>query len=118
MKNFAPKICRQRMVIEGIYSAELNPAKLKNFMHGLSKKLRMTILFGPIVKNLAGKFNPKHKGYECILIWASSGASVYTWEYHNFFTVDIYTCRKFDHKKALAYVKDFFKAEKIAYKNI
>ena len=116
MKNFAPDIPRQRMVIEGIYTIKLTPKILKNCMIELSKKLGMKIIYGPIVKNIAGKVNPLHGGYESVLIWAESEASVYTWKRNNFFTVDIYTCRKFDPKVALDHIKEKFKAEKIDFK--
>lgn len=117
MKDFAPDIYRQRMVIEGIYSIKPTPKILKECMQELSKKLGMTIIYGPIVKNIAEKINPKHGGYECILIWAESGASIYTWKRNNFFTVDIYTCRKFDSKVAVQHIKEKFKATKIDYKD-
>ena len=116
MKNFAPDIYRQRLVIEGIYSAKLTPKYLKQTMDELSKKLGMTIIYGPIVKNIAEKINPKHGGYECVLIWAESGASVYTWKRNNFFTVDVYTCRPFNPKTAVNHIKEKFKTKEIDFK--
>ena len=116
MKNFAPDIYRQRLVIEGVYSVKMNPKLLKRCMDELSKKLGMKIIYGPIVKNIAYKINPNHGGFESVLIWAESGASIYTWNRNNFFTVDIYTCRKFDPKTAVAHIKDSFKAQEIDFK--
>lgn len=85
MKNFAPDIPRQRLVIEGIYSEKMSPKFLKKCMNELSTKLGMKIIYGPIVKNLAYKINPNHGGYESVLIWAESGASICTWNRNNFF---------------------------------
>jgi len=118
MKNLASKIYRQRLVIEGIYSTDITPSKLKNYMQTLSGKLGMTIIYGPLVKNLAGKINPFHSGLEAFLIWAESGTQVYTWEKDKFFTVDIYSCKKFKAKTAVEYTKEYFKAKELVYKSV
>ena len=76
----------------------------------------MTIIYGPIVKNLAGKINPIHEGHEAVMIWAESGASVYTWKKQKFFTADIYSCKEFDNRTAVKFTKDFFKAKEIEFK--
>ncbi|MBU2229066.1 S-adenosylmethionine decarboxylase [Patescibacteria group bacterium] len=118
MKDLAPSIYRQRLVIEGLYTIKIKPSMLKKFMKDLSVKLNMTIIYGPVVKNLAENINPVHKGYECILIWAQSGTQVYTWEKNKFFTVDIYSCVKYDAKMATKFTKDFFEAKQIVSKNV
>ena len=118
MKDLAPHIYRQRLVIEGIYSVDITQTLLEEFMHGLSSELQMTIIYGPIVQNLAEKINPVHKGYEAIMIWAASGASVYTWDMGNFCTVDIYTCTKFDTLHAVSYTEGFFHTKEIVYKEV
>jgi S-adenosylmethionine decarboxylase len=118
MKNLAPKIYRQRLVIEGLYTTKVDSNVLKKYLRSFSEKIGMTIVYGPIVKNLAGRVNSIHKGLEAILIWAESGVAVYTWEKQKFFTVDIYTCKKFDSKTAVKFTKEFFKAEQIVFKNV
>ena len=118
MKNLAPQIYRQRLIIEGIYNTNLSLLKIRTFMKELSGEMKMTVIYGPIVKNIAGKINPFHAGFEGILIWAESGASVYTWENQKFFTMDIYTCKKFSVKKAVDFTRKFFNAKKIEYKSV
>ncbi len=116
MKDLAPQIYRQRLIIEGIYDTHMSTNKLKTYMKNLSKKLAMTIVYGPIARNLAGKINPVHEGYEAILIWAESGVSVYTWKKQRFFTVDIYSCKEFDNRIAVELTKEFFNAKEIDFK--
>lgn len=118
MKDLAPNIYRQRLIIEGLYDIEIEPQKLEKFMKDFSNKLSMTIIYGPIVKNLAENIDPKYKGFECILIWAESGASIYTWESERFFSMDIYTCKKFDVDIAVEMVKEFFKPKEIVFKSV
>ena len=119
MKNLSAKIYRQRLVIEGIYTTkEVTASKLKAYLKELSAHLEMTIIYGPIVKDLAGKMNPFHKGLESVMIWAESGVSTYVWEKQKFFTVDIYACKKFSVKKAVNFSKKFFKAKEIVFKSV
>src|SRR3989338_8346656 len=102
MKDLNPNIYRQRLIIEGFYTRELNPYMLRKYMKDFSKELGMRIIYGPIAKNLAGKVNPIHKGFECIMIWVESGASIYIWEKDKFFTVDVYSCKKFSAETAVS----------------
>jgi S-adenosylmethionine decarboxylase len=87
-------------------------------IEGLSKVLGMTIIYGPIVKNLAGSLNPKHAGLEAVAIWAESGLSVYVWNEPALFTTDIYTCKPFEPQKALDYISTFFVPEKLSFKEV
>ncbi len=120
MKDLAPHIYRQRIVIEGLFTQRPSEASLSDYIYGLSKMLKMTILFGPIVKNLTAgtKFNAKHAGLEAVAIWAESGVQVYIWDNASFFTVDIYTCAPFSSEAAIDYTKTFFKASEIVFKPV
>jgi S-adenosylmethionine decarboxylase len=118
MKDLCPQIARQRLVIEGKYTSRKTPAQIRAFFRDLSEKLGMTIIHGPLIKDIAGGFNQKHKGIECVLIWAESGASLYVWDKFQFFTLDIYTCKSFDPKKAVAMAKEFFAADKLTWKSV
>ena len=118
MEDLAPKIYRQRLIIEGIYSCKITSHKLASYLKELSNELGMTLVYGPIVKNLAEKINPIHKGFEGFLIWAESGVSIYTWKNEKFLTVDIYTCKKFSQKTAINFTKKFFKMPKIVSKSV
>ncbi len=118
MKTIAPHIYRQRLVIEGIYSIQISELVLMEFLNLLSKELAMTIVYGPIVKNLAGYINPVHKGLESIVIWAESGAQLYTWENDCFFTLDLYSCKRFESNDVVKQVKNYFKTIDIAHKDI
>ncbi len=118
MKDFCPSIFRQRLVIEGRYHPVLSKEKVREFLIDLSRYLGMTIVYGPIVKNVAGGINRKHKGFECVLIWAESGATLYVWDTYKFFTLDIYTCKAFSPRGAVSFAKDFFGTRDITYKSV
>ena len=118
MKNLEPSIYRQRLIVEGIYTEKMTPSRLKIYLEELSRELKMTIIYGPIVKNLAERINPIHKGYESVMIWAESGTSVYTWEKSNFFTADIYSCKEFDVEKTVEFTKKSLKTKEIVFKTV
>lgn len=117
-KNIEKRIYRQRLIIEGKYTRSLNPAILRRFLKDLSDHIGMTIIYGPIVRNLAGRINPIHGGYESIIIWAESGVQLYTWKKFKFFTLDIYTCKKFDVQSVITFVKKNLQAKTIVWKEI
>jgi len=118
MKDLEPRIFRQRLIIEGKYKARLDPDMLRDFINDLSGKIQMTIIYGPVVKDLGITVNPIHEGYECQCIWAESGLSLYTWKKFDFFTLDIYTCKRFDVKIVVNLVREAFHASQITYKSV
>jgi S-adenosylmethionine/arginine decarboxylase-like enzyme len=121
MKDIEPQIYRQRLVIEARYTIEVNRDVVKEYLIGLAKELGMTLhpsLPEPIITSATGKSNPIHDGYEGIVIWLESGASLYIWERSKFLTTDIYTCKPFDAKKAVDFVAKFFQTSELEYSEI
>ena len=104
-----PEIYRQRLVVEGYYHIEITGTAIKVFAAELSAMLGMHVVYGPIIMQEAEKINPKHTGFEAILVWAESGVSLYTWEKYKFMTLDIYSCKKFDSDETVKFVKNYFK---------
>jgi S-adenosylmethionine decarboxylase len=46
--------------------------------------------------------------------WESSGAHFYAWETPKlFFSVDVYTCKPFDARRAAEFTRDFFDAPEV-----
>jgi S-adenosylmethionine decarboxylase len=118
MKNFAPDIHRQRLVVEGIYKRAISESTLCNFLTGLSEMLGMHILFGPLVMKLAEKRDVKYRGYEAVLVWAESGCQLYTWEDNEFFSLDVYSCKPFDNDKVVAFCREELFCEEIDCKEV
>ena len=118
MKRIAPEIYRQRLVIEGEYTGEITKVTIKKYLTELSRLLGMTIMFGPKVMRQGEKFRIGQGGFEGLMVWVESGVSVYTWEQRNFFTVDIFSCRKFKAKEAVDYTAKIFKAKEIEFKEV
>jgi S-adenosylmethionine decarboxylase len=112
MKDLAPSIYRQRLVIEGIPLNKINSKNIKGYLSELSDVLDMKTLLPPVT-HLSDRF-----GWAGWIHWESSGAHFYAWEKPRlFFSVDIYTCKKFDDQKAIDFTKKYFNTEEIVSKS-
>jgi len=102
MKNLAPHIVRQRIIIECLTDHALTARQMIDYINCLSGVLDMTIINGPSVT-----FH-KDYGYCCHAHWKESGVHMYSWTKEKFFTVDIYTCKAFDSQVAVEETEYFF----------
>lgn len=116
MKNLCKEIFRKRLIVEAKYTLDIDEKNINSFIDSISKKMGMTIIIGPIVKNIAWEINSIHKGYEWIAVWAESWISVYTWNNFNFMTIDIYSCKDFNELEVIKFVKEYFVINNIEYK--
>ena len=113
MKNLAPAIFRQRLLIEAKYEAEINKENILEYFEELAKVLDTRIYGEPKVHSTDGKGKWINQGYDAFAPLVDSGISIYIWTNAKFLSVLIYTCKKFDPKKALAFTKTFFNIEDI-----
>ena len=111
MRDLAPKIHRQRLVIEGYPEKPLEAHDITDYLSKMSEVLQMTTLQEPVT-NLSSRY-----GWAGWIHWENSGAHFYAWEKPTlFFSVDIYTCKPFDPTAAVAFTREFLGAETIEFK--
>jgi len=111
MRDLAPTIYRQRLVIEGCPADPIDASEIKEYLTALSSVIDMYPLIEPVTHR-SDKF-----GWAGWIHWETSGAHFYAWETpFLFFSVDIYTCKAFDPEEATAFTKKFFNVESIEYK--
>lgn len=105
MKDLAPEIYRQRLVIEGYPSRAITDEDIKKYLSELSKKIDMKQLIEPVTDR-SDQF-----GWAGWIHWETSGAHFYAWEQPRlFFSVDIYTCKAFKPEDAAIFTAQFFDA--------
>ena len=103
MRDLAPEIHRQRLVIEGYPRAPIDAGDISDYLSKLSEILQMNVLQEPVT-NLSSRY-----GWAGWIHWETSGAHFYAWEQPRlFFSVDIYTCRAFDAAEATRFTAEFF----------
>lgn len=104
MKDLAPEIYRQRLIIEGLCKEPLKLEQIKDYLIKLGDVAEMRVLAKPLiheVKEIGGR-----GGY---VYWVKSGAHLYSWKKPPFFNVDIYACAAFSNKDVVQFTKDYFK---------
>lgn len=113
MKDLAPKIHRQRLVVEGYPASaqHITADKIKEYLKKLSDVTDMITLIDPITHR------SDMYGEAAWIHWETSGAHFYAWEQPLlFFSVDIYTCKAFDVDKVIDFTNKFFDTSEIVYK--
>ena len=113
MKDLAPQIHRQRLIIEGKCAQKISANQIKDYLTKLSDVLKMVTLTEPVTHK-SDKF-----GWAGWIHWESSGAHFYAWDKPLiFFSVDIYTCKEFVDADAIEFTKNFFKASELEFKSV
>lgn len=111
MQDLAPSIYRQRLVIEGYPKKAIAEDEIKTYLSQLSIATNMKLLNKPVTHR-SDKF-----GWAGWVHWESSGAHFYAWDQPVlFYSVDIYTCKRFDPLAAVEFTKDFFDSEHIIHR--
>ena len=102
--DLAPDICRQRMVVEGTLHNKFGPLDMAGYCKEISKVLNMTPVSEPRT-DFAEDY-----GWCCFMHWKESGMHIYSWEKRDpkFFSIDIYTCKKFKQMDVIRYTEEFF----------
>lgn len=119
MKNLAPNLVRQRIVIEGTTDEIIKPRLIRAYLLALSRAVNMRPLRRPYA------YIAEDMGYGGWIHWVTSGAHFYSYPAKctyplnlPLFTVDAYTCKPFSAKKAAAFTKRYLKARHIVWKEV
>ncbi len=108
MRNLAPQIIRQRLLIEAKYRKAVAKADVEHFLRDLPAALNLRIYSEPVVYSPGGEGKEENQGYDGFVALIDSGISIYVWENAKFLSVVIYTCKAFDPDKAVIFTRNFF----------
>lgn len=115
MKNLAPHIYRQRLLIEGFYARPVDEAAVLEYFRTILAGLGMTAAGDPAVNSSLGKGRTENQGIEAFIPLIESGIALYTWESSRFISLIIYTCKAYDNGAALSITQEFFQISELAY---
>ena len=109
MRDLAPDILRQRMVVEGTLKQPFGPLEMIGYCTEITDILNMTKVSAPICSY------DKTYGWCAYMHWKESGIHIYSWEKHipPFFSIDIYTCKFFLEEDVVEFTEKFFDHELI-----
>jgi len=111
VRDLAPDIHRQRMVVEGLCREPIDAATIRDYLAKLSGTIDMTALTDPVTHR-----SPMY-GWAGWIHWETSGAHFYAWETPRlFFSVDIYACKAFIPQDVVSYTQEFFNADDMVWR--
>lgn len=108
MRNLAPDIRRQRLLIEGFYAINVSEDTIREYFRTITDKLSLRMYGEPIIFSPGGEGKEENQGYDAFVPLIDSGISLYVWSSSKFFSCIIYTCKNFDEAAALSITKEFF----------
>lgn len=105
MKDLAPQVFRQRLLIEAYYGAAMSRESLEAFMNGLAARLGLRAYGAPVIFSPGSAASGQNQGFDAFLPLADSGISVYVWTGARFISVLLYTCKRFDAQHAIEHLR-------------
>ncbi len=115
MRDLAPQISRQRLLIEGLYSVNIDQTVVESYLLGIASHLDLRTYGTPTVYAPGGLGKEENEGFDAFIPLIDSGISLYVWSSAKFFASVLFTCKKFDTDRALRYTSEFFRASEIEH---
>jgi len=108
MEKLAPHITRQRLLIEGFFSIDVDREIINNYLISVAKHLDLRTYGEPTIYSPEGMGKGENQGYDAFIPLIDSGISLYVWTNEKFMSVIFYTCKNFYEEQALSFTKRFF----------
>lgn len=115
MKNIAPQIVRQRLLIEANFNISVTKEDVKNYLLNIAQELDLKTYGEPIIHSPEGQGKEENQGFDAFIPLIDSGISLYVWTNEKFMSCVLYTCKEFSVEKAIQFTKDFFKSTELEY---
>jgi len=113
MKNLAPNIVRQRLLVEGFYGKAVGKKEIEEYFTAITNELGLRPYGKPIIFSPGGEGKEENQGFDAFIPLVGSGISLYVWCNAKFISAIIYTCKGFDEKKAVEATKSFFQMSEV-----
>lgn len=112
-RNLAPRLYRQRLIIEGTTKEIVKPEQIKSYLEDIAQVTQMEVVSGPFA------YSAHEMGFGGWVHWKSSGAHFYSYPTKpSLFTVDIYTCKKFNNNDVLEFTRYYFTPLELVWKEV
>jgi S-adenosylmethionine decarboxylase len=108
MLDLAPDIVRQRILIEGYYTVDVDEDTVRAFFADITARLELRTYREPIVFAPGGVGRAENAGYDAFVPLIDSGISLYVWTGARFLSVVAFTCKHFDGEVAVEATREFF----------
>ncbi|MEN9520531.1 MAG: hypothetical protein RLZZ381_3119 [Cyanobacteriota bacterium] len=109
IKNLAPDIFRQRLLLEGFYTIDISQSSLEEYLLTVAQHLKLRTYGKPIIfVPVSGMGKEENAGYDAFMPLIDSGISAYFWSQAKFFSIVMYTCKGFDEQAAIDFTREYF----------
>jgi S-adenosylmethionine decarboxylase len=109
VRDLAPQIVRQRLLIEALYTVDVDVAFVDRFLHGLAEHLDLRTYAEATIVAPGGEGRDENEGFDAFLPLIDSGISLYVWTASRFLACVLFTCKSFDTGRAVAFVNESFR---------
>jgi hypothetical protein len=113
MRDLAPDIARQRLLIEGFYTVQVDAALVERYLTGIAAHLGLRTYGRAIVHAPDGAGKDENQGFDAFIPLVDSGISLYVWSGRRFFAAVLFSCKAFDVNSATAFTREFFAATEL-----
>ena len=108
MRKIAPNIIRQRLLVEGYFTIDVDEKTIEDYFEGVTQDLALRTYGKQIIFSPDGMGKEGNQGYDAFVPLIDSGISLYVWSTEKFLSLIIYTCKAFENDKAINFTKSFF----------
>ncbi|MDF3021676.1 MAG: hypothetical protein K0Q92_2979 [Steroidobacteraceae bacterium] len=116
MRDLAPDIVRQRLLIEGLYERDVTREDVERYLTGIAAHLSLRTYGNPIVHAPGGAGKDANEGFDAFIPLIDSGISLYVWSKRRFFAAVLFTCKAFDERAAVAFTREIFAAKDLEHR--
>jgi hypothetical protein len=107
-RDLAPGIVRQRLLMEGYWTAQVDADAVRQYLLGLAAHLDLRTYGDPVVfAPVGGMGRDENAGWDAFVPLIDSGISAYFWAQPRFFSTVVYTCKYFDADGAEAFTRAY-----------
>jgi S-adenosylmethionine/arginine decarboxylase-like enzyme len=115
LRDLAPKIQRQRLLLEGYYSIAMNREAVTCYLTQVAAHLGLRTYAEPVIYTPSGEGKQANQGFDAFIPLIDSGISLYIWSEQRFFSALLYTCKAFDEAAAISYTRTFFSSDEVVH---
>jgi hypothetical protein len=108
MRDLAPGITRQRLLLEGYFTAEVDETTIRRFLTELPAALDLRTYGEATVFAPEGAGRDSNDGYDAFIPLIDSGISLYVWKAQRFLALVLFTCKGFNAPTAVTFTRDYF----------
>jgi hypothetical protein len=115
MKDLAPDIVRQRLLIEGLYAKDIDQAVVESYLIEVAAHLGLRTYGRPTV-HAPGDGKAENQGFDAFIPLIDSGISLYVWTQKRFLAAVLFACKRFDVNEALRFTRNFFATTELEHR--